>query len=62
MLRVFFMNECCQVPSIIQYHVQGLFSWERIDGLLDTPEVFFLSLSFPSEDGNAGSSNSIFGI
>ena len=60
-LRVFFMNERCQVPSIIQDHVQRLISWERRDGLIYTPLVLFLSFPFPSEDGNASSSDSILG-
>lgn len=54
------MNEGCQVPSVVQYHVQGLVSWERRDGLIYTPLVLFLSLSLPSEDGDASSSDSIF--
>merc|ERR1711883_44203 len=56
-LRVFIMNQLCKIPTIIKDHVQGLSIWE-VDGLLDAPEIFFVSFSFPSEDGNSPGSHS----
>lgn len=55
------MNDRCKVPSIVQDHVQRLVSRERSEGLLDTPQILLLSLSFPCEDRNASGSNAISG-
>ena len=58
-LRVLFVDEGREVTAIIKNHVEALAIGEGSEGLLNTPSVFFLSLTLPGIDRDAGSSNSI---
>ena len=53
------MDESRQITTIIKDHVEGLAIREGIKGLLNTPSVLLLGLSFPSENWDACSSNSL---
>ena len=52
MLGVLLVDEVGQITSIIEDHIEGFATRESGDGLVDTPEVFFLSLTLPGEDGD----------
>ena len=52
-LRVLFVNEGSEVTAVVENHVQGLTARERGESLLNAPVVLFLSLTLPSEDGDA---------
>jgi hypothetical protein len=51
-LGVLLVDEVGQIASIIEDHIKGFATRESGNGLIDTPEVFFLSLALPGEDGN----------
>ena len=52
MLGVLLVDEVGQIASIIEDHVEGFATRETGDGLIDAPEVFFLGLTLPREDGD----------
>ena len=56
-LWVFVMNVGGEVTTVVENQVQRLATGEALDGLINTPDVFLLSLTLPGEDGDAGSSN-----
>jgi len=51
-LGVLLVDEVGQIASIIEDHVEGFATREPGDSLIDTPEVFFLSLTLPGKDGD----------
>ena len=53
-LWVFLMNEGGEVTTVVEDHVQRLAVGKTLDGLVDTPEVFFLGLTLPGEDWDTG--------
>jgi hypothetical protein len=55
------MNKCREIPSIVENHVQRLISRECSEGLLNTPQILFLGLSFPRKDRNASGSDAVPG-
>ena len=56
-LWVFFVNVGGEITTVVENHVQRLATGETLDGLVDTPDVFFLGLTLPGEDGDAGGSD-----
>lgn len=61
-LRVFLVNEVGKITTVIQNQVEGLAAGEGRKRLLDTPNILLLGFAFPSENGNAGRSNAIYGL
>ena len=55
---VFLVNEGGEVTTVVKDQVQRLATGETLDGLFDTPEVFFLCLALPGEDGDTGTGDS----
>ena len=49
MLGIFLVDQVGEVTSVVEDHVEGLAVREE-DGLLDTPDVFLVSLSLPGID------------
>src|SRR5690554_4205167 len=52
-LRVFLMQQLGQVAAVVQDHVRLPAVYVRTDGFVQAPFVFFVSLTFPREHGNA---------
>lgn len=61
-LRIFFMDQGCQVASVIKDHVQGFTALEAGKSLLDAPRIFFLGFTFPGEDRNTSRGNTTFNL
>ena len=55
-LRVCSVNEVCQITTVIEDHVQGL-AISKVDGLVNTPVVLFVSLTLPCIHGDTSCSN-----
>lgn len=47
------MHHGSKITTIVEDHVGGSSIGERLDGLLNAPEVLLLGLSLPGEDGDA---------
>ena len=62
---VFLVNVGGKVTTVVENQVQRLATRETLDRLVDTPDVFFLGLALPGEDGDAsdcdGSSGMVLG-
>lgn len=53
------MDEVSEVASVIENHVQCIATLETGNSLLNTPDIFFLSLAFPGKDRDTGSSDAV---
>merc|ERR1719494_1565294 len=53
---VFFVNKVCQVTTIVENHIQRL-AISKVNCLLDTPDIFFVSFSLPGIDRDASYSD-----
>merc|ERR1719430_1421228 len=51
------MHKVGEITTIVEDHVQGL-AIGKNKGLLDTPDIFFISLALPGIDWDTTSSNS----
>lgn len=56
-LGVFVVNQTGQVATVVQDHVEGFTIFEGKESLFNAPNVFFVSFTFPSKDGDTASSD-----
>ena len=57
-LGILLVDECREVTTIVENHVERLATGEGIECLLNAPRIFLLCLALPGKDGHASSGDS----